>query len=63
MLSEKKLQAFLKSKYNLCIGERTAEDLKHILAKIDKGAIKVSGRSYKADMKETVSVPLKDLIT
>lgn len=59
MVTEKKLESILKSRYNLCVGVMTLEKLRCELAMITKTKVKVSGRSYETGRKKTITVPVK----
>lgn len=63
MASISKLQALLKKKYHLAIGEKTAEILKGKIDKVLSAKIKIAGISYKTGKKTTLNLAIHDLLS
>jgi|GEM_PF-5873355 len=62
MLRVKKLQGVIKRKYNVAIGERTAEDLKIKMDKALDSKMKISGRSYASGRRTSLALTLRELM-
>jgi len=61
-ISEKGIQQYLKSKYNLAIGELTATKLSIMIKTLLDESIKIKGRSYKTGNKKRIKVTLGAIV-
>ena len=62
MISDISIQKYLKKKYNLAIGERSAEAIYNDLKNLLNMKVKIQGRSLETGRKKTISIKVKDLL-
>jgi len=62
MTTLKKLESVLKEKYNIAVGQKTLEELKHDIERALNAKIKISGRFYKTGKKKVIKLPIKNLL-
>lgn len=62
MATLKRLESILKDKYNITVGQKTLEELKHDIECALNAKIRISGRSYETGKKKVIKLPIKNLL-